>query len=345
MTDTPQGPVDPEDEHASPPSEPPETQPGPTSTPAAPAAAPRPRRLRRRPPAGLWAYVPTPQAPGPPPVVPPVVIQQGYAPSPGVAQGYPQPVVNPYGRLRAGTRTRRAAVRPAAEPRRAGGVRAAEPVRRLHPGTRLRRRATDPPGLDRLRRGRTSARSPPSVSAPSRSSSTPRCCSSGWSRVIGFILLVGVGPHRGLLRRAGQPHEVRRRRRARRRGRRAHRPGRFLVTIALWLWNRVFRMGRTGQSSGSRRSASSSSTTRAGSRSAPGCASCASGLRHRQPGLLPVVPVDAVGHRQGDAGRQGRALHGVRPPQAVTPRSPSAGPPAGIRPVRARSTRGCCAPR
>ena len=249
MTDTPQGPVDPEDEHASPSSEPPETQPEPTSTPAAPAEAEPPASPPPPAAGGSWSYVPTPQAPGPPPVVPPVVVQQDYAPSPGVAQGYPQPVVNPYGGY--------------AQPPAPGGQPAsAQPGYGAPAGYGQQNpyggytqapayageRATHPGSI-----GYVEANFGPVATFGQRAIAlildTALLLVGMVPVMIGFILLAASAPTQvyydelGNLTRTGGDGGL------------AAAGGvlialGFLVTIALWLWNRVFRMGRTGQSLG-----------------------------------------------------------------------------------------------
>ncbi len=94
MTDQPQGPAEPTPDAPTPPQTPPPTR-GEAAPPAPPAGAPAP-------------VPPTPPAapPTPPPASPygaptagaPVGAQPGYPPNPGATQpGYPPPVANPYG--------------------------------------------------------------------------------------------------------------------------------------------------------------------------------------------------------------------------------------------------------
>ena len=249
MNDTPQGPVDPEDEHASPPSEPPETQPVPTPTPAAPAAAPPPASPPPPASGGSWAYVPTPQAPGPPPVVPPVVVQQGDAPSPGVAQGYPQPVVNPYGGY---SQAPAPGGQPYGQPP-SHGAPAGYGQQNPYGGytqapAYAGERPTYPGSI-----GYVEANFGPVATFGQRAIALiidSALLLVGMIPVlIGFVMLAASAPTEvyydelGNLTRSGGDGGL------------AAAGGvlialGFLVTIALWLWNRVFRMGRKGQSLG-----------------------------------------------------------------------------------------------
>ncbi len=241
MTDTPQGPVDPENEHASPPSEPPETQPVPTSSPAADAAAPPPAPPPQPASGGSFAYVPTPQAPGPPPVVPPVVVQRGDAPSPGVAQGYPQPVVNPrpgYAQAPSG--------QPGYGPT---GYGQQNPYGGYTQAPAYAGERPTYPGSI----GYVEANFGPVATFGQRAIAlildTALLLIGMIPALIGFVLLAASAPTEvyydelGNLTRTGGDGGL------------AAAGGvlialGFLVTIVLWLWNRVFRMGRKGQSLG-----------------------------------------------------------------------------------------------
>ena len=342
MTDTPQGPVDPEDEHAS---RILRASRDPAGTHLHPRCARRGRAARVASTAGRGRIVVLrADAPGPRPS-PCRATRRGSAglrSEPGVAQGYPQPVVNPYGGY--------------AQPPAPGGQPAsAQPGYGAPAGYGQQNpyggytqapayageRATHPGSI-----GYVEANFGPVATFGQRAIAlildTALLLVGMVPVMIGFILLAASAPTQvyydelGNLTRTGGDGGL------------AAAGGvlialGFLVTIALWLWNRVFRMGRTGQSLGKQALGLKLVDDKSGQPIGAGtCFLREARLRSRQPGLLPVVPVDAVGHRQGDAGRQGRALHGVRPAEAVAAAERW---PAGIRPVRATSTRGCCAPR
>ena len=345
MTDTPQGPADPEDEHASPPP----SLPRPSRNPPPPPLRPPRPAARVASAAGRGRIVVLrADAPGPrpSPVVPPVVVQQGYAPSPGVAQGYPQPVVNPYGGY--------------AQPPAPGGQPAsAQPGYGAPAGYGQQNpyggytqapayaggRPTHPGSI-----GYVEANFGPvatSGSAPSPSSSTPR------SLLIGLIPVVdrlhpagGVGAHTGHYDEFGNLTSDRRRRRARRRGRRAHRPG-------LPRDHRASGSGTgcSGWAARARASGKKAHRPQArrrqepGSRSAPACASCASSCA----AVVNQVFYLSYLWMLWDADKQTLADKAVHSTVVVLPKRLSRGRldgrPAGIRPVRARSSRGRCAPR
>ena len=152
--------------------------------------------------------------------------------------------------------------------------------------------------------------------------------------VIGVILLVSAAPRRtGDVRRVRLPDDERGRRRQGRGGRHPHRPRESCSCSGSRCGTACSGWGAPARASGSRWWACGSSTTRPASRSGRACASCASSCRGIvNQVVLPVLPVDAVGHRPADRRRQGRALHGGRRPEAgVTPAR------TGVRRARARS--------
>ena len=95
-----------------------------------------------------------------------------------------------------------------------------------------------------------------------------------------------------------------------------------LLMIGIQVWNRIFKMGRTGQSVG-KKVLGPQARQRADRPADRGDAvvPARAARRPHQPDLLPELPLDALGRQQADPRRQGRPLDRHRGPQVLTPSS------------------------